>query len=242
MQAEVVVAYLHFPGPERKVLQAGGILLREREVFLDDARRTLRSGYLPVRQARDAEQAAVVHDTLELAAALHETGDGLPVLHFLGDDEPSCQGVETAGRAAAFIRGLGQEQVAGVLQVRTLVEVPLETAAEEAHAVLADVRTVAFLNEEVLLVHDAVVRQYLDRFRPSGVHRLVLGTGQRKKFGQFHPVRHGDVRVLADDAAVLHGKQWELAFQRGCFHYVSHAFLFLMVEENNRRNFLRLMM
>ena len=33
-----------------------------------------------------------------------------------------------------------------------------------------------------------------------------------------------------------------IAFQRGCFHYVFHAFLFLMVGENNRRNFLRLMM
>lgn len=158
-------------------------MIKSGEVFLDDARRTLRSGYLSVRQARDAKQAAVVHDTLELAAALHETGDGLPVLHFLGDDEPSCQGVETAGRAAALLRGLGQEQAAGVLQVQTLIEVTLETVAEEAHAVLADVRTVAFLNEEVLLVYDAVVRQYLDRFRPGGMHRLVLGTGQREKFG-----------------------------------------------------------
>ena len=119
---------------------------------------------------------------------------------------------------------------------------PLETAAEETDAVLADVRLVALLHEEILLVHDAVVRQHLDRFRPGGVHRLVLGTGQCEKFGQFHLIGYGDVRVLADDAAILHGQQRELAFQRGCFHYVSHAFLFLMVEENNRRNFLRLMM
>ena len=114
MQAEVVVAHLHFPGPEREVLQAGGVLLREREVFLDDAR-TLRPGYLPVRKARDAKQAAVVHDTLELAAAFHETGDCLLVLHFLGDDESARQGVEAARRAAALLCGLGQEQVAGVL-------------------------------------------------------------------------------------------------------------------------------
>ena len=141
-----------------------------------------------------------------------------------------------------FFGGLGEEQVAGMLQVRTLVEVPLEAAAEEAQVILADVRPVALFHEEVLLVHDAVVRQHLDRFRPGGMHGLVLGTCQREEFGQFHPVCHGDVRILADDAAVLHGQQRELAFQRGCFHYVSHAFLFLTVEENNRRNLLRLMM
>ena len=38
MQAEVVVANLHLASSEGNVLQAGGILLREREVFLDDAR------------------------------------------------------------------------------------------------------------------------------------------------------------------------------------------------------------
>ena len=205
MQTEVVVAYLHFPRTEREVLQAGCILLREREVFLDDARRGFRPGYLPVRQACDTEQAAVVHDTLELAAALHKTADGLPVLHFPGDDEAPRQGVETAGRAAAFFRGLGEEQVTGMLQVRTIVEVPLEAEAEETDAVLADVRLVTLFHEEVLLVHDAVVRQHLDRFRPGGMHGLVLGTCQCEKFGQFHPVCHGDVRVLADDAAVLHG-------------------------------------
>jgi len=226
MQAEAVVAHFHFPRAEREVLQAGGILLREREVFLDDTRRGVRPGYLVVRQARDAEQAAVVHDTLELPAAFQKTGDCILVLHLFGDDESPCQGVETARRAAALFRGLGQEEVAGVLQVRTLVEVPLETAAEKTEAVLADVRLIALLHEKVLLVHDAVVRQHLDRLRPGGVHRFVLGTCQREEFGQLHSVGNGDVRVLTDDAAVLHGKQRELAFQRGCFHYISHTLLF----------------
>ena len=44
---------------------------------------------------------------------------------------------------------------------------PLEAAAKETQVILADIGTVAFLDEEVLLVHDAVVRQHLDRFRPS---------------------------------------------------------------------------
>ena len=38
MQAEIVVANLHLASSEGDVLQAGGILLREREILLDDAR------------------------------------------------------------------------------------------------------------------------------------------------------------------------------------------------------------
>ena len=223
-------------------MQAGGVLLREREVFLDDSRRGIRSRDFLIRQACHAEQAAVIHDALELLAALHKTGDGLPVRHFFRDDEIPCEGVEAARRAAALLGRLGQEQVAGVLQVRTLVEVPLETAAKETQIVLADVGTVAFLNEEVLLVNDAVVRKHLDRLRPCRMDGLVFRLCEREKFGQLHLVGHGDVRVLADDVAVFHGQQRELAFQRRCFHYVSHTFLFLEVGEINRRNFLRLMM
>ena len=141
-----------------------------------------------------------------------------------------------------LLRGFRKEQVTGMLQIRPLVEMAFETAAQKAQVFLADIRLISLFDEEVLLMHDAVVRQDLYRFCPGGVHGLVLGTCQREQFRQFHPVCHGNVRILADDAAVLHGQQRKLAFQRGCFHYVFHAFLFLMVGENNRRNFLRLMM
>ncbi len=88
-----------------------------------------------------------------------------------------------------LFRGLGEEQVTGVLQVRTLVEVPLETAAEETEVFLADVRPVALLHEEVLLVHDAVVQgNTLTAFAQVRVHRLVLGPCEREELGQFHPV------------------------------------------------------
>ncbi|GFI07530.1 hypothetical protein IMSAGC006_02287 [Muribaculaceae bacterium] len=119
---------------------------------------------------------------------------------------------------------------------------PLEAAAEKTQVVLANVGTVAFLDKEVLLVHDAVVRQHLDRFRPGRVDGLVFRLREREEFRQLHLVSHGNVRVLADDASVLHREQREFAFQRCCFHYISHTFPFFAVGEINRRNFLRLMM
>ena len=81
-----------------------------------------------------------------------------------------------------------------------------ETAAQKAQVFLANIRFISLFDEEVLLVYDAVVRQDLYRFCPGGVHGLVLGTCQREQFRQFHPVCYGDVRILADDAAVLHGQ------------------------------------
>lgn len=225
VQAEQAVPDLHFPRSEGDVLQAGRVVLREREILLDDARRSFRAGNLPVCQPDHADQAAVVHDALELPAAFQEPCHGILVLNLLGDDEPAREGVEAACRAAVLLRGLGQEQVAGVVQVWPLIEVPFKTAAEETPVLPAGVRPVALLYEDVLLVHDAVVRQDLDGLYPGGMKGLILGAGQREHLRKLHPVGHGDIRVLADDAPVLDGHQREAAFQRGGFHDVSHTFL-----------------
>ena len=71
--------------------------------------------------------------------------------------------------------------------------------------------------ENVLLVDDAVVRQYLHRLYPCGVYRLIFSRCDGIEFGQLHPKPHRDVGVLADDAAMFHRKQWKLALQCTCF-------------------------
>ena len=149
-----------------------------------------------------------------------------PVLHLLWNDESPCERVEVAHRAAPLLRGLGEEQVAVVAQVRTLVEMPLEGTAEETQVVTADIRLVALLDEEVLLVHDAVCRQNLHRLGPCGMHRLIFGLREREQPRQFHTVCHGEVCVLADDATLLHREQGKLALKCGGFHYISHTLRF----------------
>ena len=119
---------------------------------------------------------------------------------------------------------------------------PLEGTAEETQVVTAYIRLITLLNEEILLVHDAVCRQNLHRLGPCGMHRLVLGLREREQLRQLHTVCHGDVRVLADDAALLHREQWKLALKCGGFHYVSHTLRFFEVAENSRWKLLRLMM
>lgn len=119
---------------------------------------------------------------------------------------------------------------------------PLEGTGEETQVVPLDVGRVVLFNKPVLPVYDAVIRQYLDRFRPCRVDGLVLVPCHSEKFGQFNLISHRDIRVLADDAVVFHRQNRKLAFQRGCFHYISHTLRVLRLRENNRKKALRLMM
>ena len=141
-----------------------------------------------------------------------------------------------------LLRGLGEEQVAVVLQVRTLVEVSLKGTAQETEVFLLKLRCVTLLNEEVLLVYDTVVRQDLDRLGPCRVYRLILRLCDGEEFGKLHTISDRDVGILADDAVVLNRQNRELAFEGSCFHYISHDFLFLRLGIINRKNRLRLMM
>src|SRR3712207_5920844 len=102
---------------------------------------------------------------------------------------PLAEGGEVTLLPTAVLGCLGQEQVAGVVQERTLVEVPLEAAGEKTHLLLLQVRTIAFLDKPVLLVHDTIGRQYLDCLHPSRMDGGILRTRHGIKFGQVHTDR-----------------------------------------------------
>ena len=117
---------------------------------------------------------------------------------------PPAQRAEIALHPVTLLRRLGQVEVARVLQVRTLVKVTLERAAQKAHVLLLQFRRVLLLDEPVLLVDNGEVRQHLDRLAPAAVYRLVLRTRHGVKLRQFHLESHRDVGVFGDDAALLH--------------------------------------
>ena len=141
-----------------------------------------------------------------------------------------------------LLGGLSKEQVTSVLQVRTLVEVALKGAREETYVFLLQLGCVALLNEEVLFMHDTVVRQDPYRLGPRRVYRLILRLCDGEEFGKLHTIADRDVGILADDAVVLNRQNRELAFEGSCFHYISHDFLFLRLGIINLKNRLRLMM
>ena len=166
----------------------------------------------------------IVQDAGELFHRLHEFHRRFSVPYLFRDDVPPAQRAPVALLPHALPRRLGQEQVAPVIEEGTLVEVHPVAPREEARARLLPVGMVFLLYIPVLLVQHRVVGQHLYCLAPRGVDALVFLCRHGIDFRQLHLEGGGDVRVLRDDAAVFHSQQRKTAFQRGRFHYVSHAF------------------
>ena len=126
-----------------------------------------------IRQARETNKTAFVHNPLKLPGGFEELAGGILVAYLLGDDMSSAEGGKVALLPVAVLGCLGQEQVAGVMEEWSLIEVALETAREETHLLLLQVRAVALLDELVLLVHDTIGGQDLDCLYPR---RMDSGT------------------------------------------------------------------
>ena len=68
-----------------------------------------------------------------------------------------------------------------MIQERPLIEVPFVTAGKETHIPVACLRPVFFANKPVGLMHNAVIRQHLDRFYPGGVYGFIFRAGYSKQ-------------------------------------------------------------
>ena len=84
----------------------------------------------------------------------HETLHRFLVPYLLRNQKTTAERVPVALLPGALFGGLGKEQVAGVVQVGTFVEVAFKTAGEKAEFVPADVRLVFLRDENILFVQD----------------------------------------------------------------------------------------
>ena len=134
VQAQAVVTDTHFFCREVDVLQGRVAFGHEREVTLYQPGGLLRPDNLVGGEAAQPHKAAVVHDALELFGGLHELPGGF-LVQLLRDDMPTAQRAEIALHPVTLLCRLGQVEVAGVFQVRTLVEVSFKGTAQETHVV-----------------------------------------------------------------------------------------------------------
>ncbi len=100
----------------------------------------------------------IVHDTLELFHSFQKPGRHVLVGNLLGQKGSAAEAVEVTFRPAALTRGLRQIQVAFVVQVRALVEMPLIAFRQEALFTVPEIRTVGLLREPVLLADNRKIR------------------------------------------------------------------------------------
>ena len=239
VQTYSLVAYTQRLGAQLDVLQRGRVGKRKGKILFQKSRPLRRTRYLIARQAGDGDEARIVQDTLELIHGLHEFHCRFFV-HLFGYDVAPTEGREVRLHPHPLFGRLRQKQVARVVEVGTFGEMPLVAAREEAHLRVARLRAVSLADEPVLLVDDAVFGQDLDGLAPRGVDRFVLGGGYGEQLRELDTIGDRDVRVLADDAAVLHRQKRELALERGGFQYVSHACASFLFAGNSRRGALRL--
>ena len=225
VQAQAFVADAHLLRAHGDVFQTRRILRCQCQVSAYDTRFLFRSRNLIVPQAAQADVSRIVQDAGELFHRLHELHRRLPVLYLLRDDMSAAQRAPVALPPHAFLRRLGQEQVAPVAQKRALVEVHPVAPCQEARTFLLPVGAVQLLHIPVLLVQYRIVGQYLDCLVPRGMDTLVFLRRYGIDLRQLHLEGCGNVGILRDDAPVFHRQQREPALQCGGFHYVSHSFL-----------------
>lgn len=242
MQTQPLVPDTHFIGTEHDVLQAGGIRLREREVSFQNTGTVRCPDDFCIRQTLQSDKPALADDPLELVAALQKLLHGIRILQLFRNDESPREGIECTCGAAMLLRGFGEEQVAGMIQVRALVEMPLERTGEETRILPARIGYIMLLGEPILLVYDGEVRKHLDSLDPCGVHGLVLGGREGEEFGKRYAITDGQVGVFREYAPLLDTQQRKLPLQRCGFQHVFHDRTDLTMDGNNRSRRRRLMM
>ena len=129
VQAQRIVADLHPSGVQPHVLQRGRVVLRECEVLFQNPGLFRRADDLRFREPFDLEKPAFVDDAFRLAHGIQKQPHGILIPHLFRGQVAPAEGVERRLLPRALPCGFGDEQVAGVIQVRTFVEMPFIAAA-----------------------------------------------------------------------------------------------------------------
>ena len=221
---EQFVANAHHARVEADVLVDRGLpLVREGEVTGQQPRIGIRADDLRLREAVDPQQPRIVQDALHLGDILQKTGHGLPVADLLRDDEAPAQHGRGTRLPQPFGGALRDEEVAGVAQKGSLVEVAFIGPGEKRALGLGIGCFITLLDEEVLLVDDGVVREDLQRLDPGGVQRLVLLGRQGEELREHHAEGGRHVCELRENAVPLDGQQREFRLEGRSFQGSSHG-------------------
>ncbi|MBR8707032.1 hypothetical protein IX324_002848 [Bacteroides pyogenes] len=157
MQTKQIVAHTHKVCSESYILQRGVLLIRECKIVVKQTTMFSSSDQFLVRHADNPYLFGVVDDTLELIDGFHELHHLVFVGNLLGQQMSTAERREVALLCHALLIGLGQEQVNSMVQVRTLVEVPLRCTSKETQSAIGELSLIVLLDEPVLLVYDAVI-------------------------------------------------------------------------------------
>ena len=209
VQAEDVIPYSHFFGTEGNIFERSVVFsLQGKVAFQQPARFADFVG----SQAFQRDKSAVVQYPFELIDAFRESNDAFFVLDFLWQNRSAAQRAEIALLCHPLSGGFGDKKEALVIEIRTFVEMPFKTPAEETQSLFLYFGLIVFFDKPILLMHDGKIRQNFHGFVPGGVDCRVFGRGYGKEFGQFYPERRRYIGIFRYDAVILNGQQRKLIF------------------------------
>lgn len=121
----------------------------------------LATDYLFLGEPSEFNLIAIIDDAFKLVDCLQELGDLFLVANLFRQDMPPTKSGEVALLLHPLLMGLGEEEVAAVMEERTLIEVPFRGSGEEPQVLpslpIGQFLLIVLLDEPILLMHNGVI-------------------------------------------------------------------------------------
>ena len=127
----------------------------------------------------------IIDNPLKLVYGFQEFCHRFLIFNVFGDEMPTAQGREITLLCHALLGRLGEKEINRVMEVRSLIEMSLRSTSQKTEFSLIEFGSIVFLDKPILLMHDAVIREHLNRLMPSRVHRFIFALCHGEEFGKL---------------------------------------------------------
>ena len=204
VQAKHLVAHTYKVCPQTNILQRSVLTLRKRKVSIEESSLFFRTDEFILSHSRQTKMVTIIDNPLKLIYGFQEFRHRFLIFNVFGDEMPTAQGREITLLCHALLGRLGEKEINRVMEVRSLIEMSLRSTSQKAEFSLIEFRSIVFLDKPILLMHDAVIREHLNRFMPSRVHRFIFVLCHGEEFGKLQLKGNSEVCILAHKATMFH--------------------------------------
>ena len=204
MQTKHIVSHTHKISTQANVLQRSVLTLRKRKVSIEESSLFFRTDEFILSHSRQTKMVTIIDNPLKLVYGFQEFRHRFLIFDVFGDEMPTAQGREITLLCHALLGRLGEKEINRVMEVRSLIEMSLRSTSQKTEFSLIEFGSIVFLDKPILLMHDAVIREHLNRLMPSRVHRFIFALCHGEEFGKLHLKGNSEVCILAHKATMFH--------------------------------------
>ena len=171
----------------------------EREVAIEQTAFLLRADEFFLGHSRKADAVVVIDDPLELVDGLHELGHLLAALHFLRQDRATAKRGEIALPSHALARRFGEEEVAGMVEEGSFVEVAFGGASATNTAnymYFCDVHIILYMSKNIENKDSRTIIEAVEIQRIKGLKDVRIEIKEKGLTGIMGPNGVGKSSIL----------------------------------------------